>query len=75
VLSKKNSICLIGYAKTVGKECTMPGRESEYERGYINGVTAMLNVLTSEEVNQLDKDNVLMYAKAVLDSYKEEGKL
>jgi len=53
----------------------MPGRESEYERGYINGVTAMLNVLTSEEVNQLDKDNVLMYAKAVLDSYKEEGKL
>ena len=75
VPSKKNSIFWIGYAKTVGKECIMPGRESDYERGYIRGVAAMMNLITSNEVKRLDKTNVLRYAKEVLDSYREEGKL
>jgi hypothetical protein len=53
----------------------MPGRESDYERGYIRGVAAMMNLITSNEVERLDKTNVLRYAKEVLDSYREEGKL
>lgn len=53
----------------------MPGRESDYERGYIRGVAAMMNLITSDNVKRLDKTNVLRYAKEVLDSYREEGKL
>lgn len=53
----------------------MPGRESDYERGYIRGVAAMMNLISSDKVKRLDKTNVLRYAKEVLDSAKEEGKL
>ena len=50
----------------------MPGRESEYQRGYLRGVAAMMNLITSNKVNRLDKSNVLMYAKDLVESQKEE---
>ena len=50
----------------------MPGRESEYQRGYLRGVAAMMNLITSDKVNRLDKSNVLRYAKELIESQKEE---
>ena len=44
----------------------MPGRESEYQRGYANGVAAMVNLITSDKVVALDKTNVLRYAKELV---------
>ena len=51
----------------------MPGRESEYQRGYLRGVAAVMNLLTSDKVNRLDKSNILMYAKDLIESQKEEN--
>ena len=51
----------------------MPGRESEYQRGYLRGVAAMMNLVTSNKVNRLDKSNILMYAKDLIESQKEEN--
>ena len=52
----------------------MPGRESEYERGYLRGVAAMMNLITSDKVKRLDKTNVLQYARELVDSLKEQDK-
>ena len=49
----------------------MPGRESDYERGYIRGVSSMMNLITSDKVKRLDKSNVLRYAKELVESEKE----
>jgi hypothetical protein len=51
----------------------MPGRESEYERGYIRGVAAMMNLITSDKVARLDKTNVLEYARDLVEAQKEKG--
>ena len=44
----------------------MPGRESDYERGFIRGVSSMMNLITSDKVRALDKRNVLRYAKELV---------
>jgi hypothetical protein len=50
----------------------MPGRESEYMRGYLRGVAAMMNLITSDKVKKLDKTNVLQYARELVETQKEE---
>jgi hypothetical protein len=50
----------------------MPGRESEYERGYLRGVAAMMNLISSDKVKRLDKTNVLQYARELVEAQKEE---
>ena len=50
----------------------MPGRESDYERGYIRGVAAMMNLISSDKVKRLDKTNVLQYARELVEAQKEE---
>lgn len=50
----------------------MPGRESEYQRGYLRGVAAMMNLITSDKVNRLDKSNVLRYAKELVEAQREK---
>lgn len=49
----------------------MPGRESEYERGYLRGVAAMMNLITSDKVKRLDKTNVLQYARELVEAQKD----
>jgi len=49
----------------------MPGRESEYLRGYIRGVSAMMSLIASDKVKRLDKTNVLKYARGLVDKEKE----
>ena len=49
----------------------MAGRESEYTRGYIRGVAAMMNLVSSDKVERLDKSNVLEYAKQLVDNQRE----
>lgn len=51
----------------------MPGRESEYERGFIRGVAAMMNLITSDAVTRLDKTNVLEYARDLVEAQREKG--
>jgi hypothetical protein len=51
----------------------MPGRESDYERGYIRGVAAMMNLISSDKVKSLDKRNVLQYARELVEAQKEKG--
>lgn len=51
----------------------MPGRESDYERGFIRGVAAMMNLITSDEVKRLDKNNVLEYARDLVEAQREKG--
>jgi small nuclear ribonucleoprotein (snRNP)-like protein len=51
----------------------MPGRESEYMRGYLRGVAAMMNLITSDKVKKLDKTNVLQYARELVETQKEES--
>jgi hypothetical protein len=48
------------------------GRESELLRGYIQGVAAMMNLITSDKVKRLDKTNVLQYARELVEAKKEE---
>ena len=50
----------------------MPGRESEYQRGYLRGVAAVMNLLTSDKVNRLDKSNILRYAKELVEAQREK---
>jgi len=50
----------------------MPGRESEYERGFIRGVSAMMNLISSDTVKRLDKTNVLQYARELVETQKEK---
>jgi hypothetical protein len=50
----------------------MPGRESDYERGYIRGVSAMMNLISSDTVKKLDKTNVLQYARKLVEEEKEK---
>jgi small nuclear ribonucleoprotein (snRNP)-like protein len=49
----------------------MPGRESEYMRGYLRGVAAMMNLITSDKVKRLDKRNVLRYARELVEAQKD----
>ena len=49
----------------------MSGRESDYERGYIRGVAAMMNLITSDKVRALDKRNVLRYARELVEAERE----
>jgi hypothetical protein len=49
----------------------MPGRESEYTRGYISGVAAMMGLVASGRVKKLDKTNVLHYAIHITNEQKE----
>ena len=50
----------------------MAGRESELLRGYIQGVAAMMNLISSDKVKRLDKTNVLRYARELVEAKKEE---
>ena len=50
----------------------MPGRESDYERGFIRGVSAMMNLISSDKVKRLDKSNVLQYARELVETKREE---
>ena len=50
----------------------MPGRESELLRGYIQGVAAMMNLISSDKVKRLDKTNVLQYARELVETKREE---
>ena len=49
----------------------MPGRESDYERGFIRGVSSMMNLITSDKVRALDKRNVLEYARDLVEAERE----
>lgn len=51
----------------------MAGRETDYERGYIRGVAAMMNLISSDKVKRLDKTNVLQYARELVETQKEKG--
>jgi len=51
----------------------VPGRESEYMRGYLSGVAAMMNLISSDKVKRLDKTNVLQYARELVEAQKEKG--
>jgi len=51
----------------------MAGRESEYTRGYIRGVSAMMGLITSDKVKQLDKTNVLGYARELVEQKKVDN--
>jgi len=48
------------------------GRESDYERGYIRGVSAMMHLISSNTVKRLDKTNVLQYARQLIEEEKEK---
>lgn len=50
----------------------MAARETEYERGYIRGVSAMMHLISSDKVKRLDKTNVLQYARELVESLKEK---
>jgi small nuclear ribonucleoprotein (snRNP)-like protein len=49
----------------------MAGRESEYMRGYLRGVAAMMNLISSDKVKRLDKTNVLQYARELVEAERE----
>jgi len=51
----------------------MAGRESELLRGYIKGVAAMMNLITSDKVRALDKTNVLRYARELVEQQKVDN--
>lgn len=50
----------------------MAGRESEYMRGYLQGVSAMMSLISSDKVKRLDKTNVLGYARELVEKKKVE---
>ena len=50
----------------------MAGRESEYDRGFLRGVSAMMGLITSNKVKRLDKSNVLRYAREVVEANKNK---
>ena len=49
----------------------MPGRESEYFRGYVSGVAALMGLISSDKVRALDKRNVLRYARELVEAERE----
>ena len=49
----------------------MAGRESEYTRGLIRGVSSLMVLVTSGEVKRLDSTNILEYAKKVIEDHRE----
>ena len=49
----------------------MAGRESEYERGYIRGVSAMMGLISSDKVKKLDKTNVLQYTRQLVEEMEK----
>ena len=51
----------------------MPGRESDYDRGFIRGVSAMMGLISSDRVKRLDKSNVLQYARELVEEQKEKS--
>jgi hypothetical protein len=51
----------------------MPGRESDYERGYIRGVSAMMHLISSDKVKRLDKTNVLQYARQLVEEERQSN--
>jgi len=51
----------------------MAGRESEYMRGYLRGVAAMMGLITSDKVKRLDKTNVLGYARELVEQMKVDN--
>ena len=50
----------------------MAGRESDYERGFIRCVSAMMGLISSNKVKRLDKSNVLQYARQLVEEEKEK---
>ena len=50
----------------------MAGRESEEFRGYLKGVSAMMNLISSDKVKRLDKTNVLQYARELVEAKRKE---
>jgi len=50
----------------------MAGRESEYLRGYIRGVSAMMGLISSDKVKRLDKTNVIKYAQQLVEEKRLE---
>ena len=44
----------------------MPGRESDYDRGFIRGVSAIVTLVSSGKVKTLDTKNILQYAQHVM---------
>ena len=50
----------------------MAGRESELLRGYIQGVAAMMGLISSDKVKRLDKRNVLGYARELVEAKRLE---
>ncbi len=50
----------------------MPGRESEYTRGYIRGVSSVVSLLSSDKVKKLDKSNIMQYAQELVKKHMEE---
>jgi hypothetical protein len=51
----------------------MPGRETEYERGYIRGVSAMMSLINSDKVKKLDKTNVVQYARQLVEEMRVDN--
>ena len=51
----------------------MAGRENDYDRGYLRGVSAMMSLITSDKVKSLDKTNVLQYARQLVEQQKEDN--
>lgn len=49
----------------------MAGRESEYERGYIRGVSDMMNLITSDKVRALDTKTALGYARQLVEEMEK----
>jgi hypothetical protein len=50
----------------------MPGRESEYERGFIKGVEAVYYKLLTGEIETLDKFNAYQYAMSIINEEMEK---
>ena len=68
---RKISLLIKNIVSIVGRLWLMPGRETEYERGYIRGVSAMMQLVSSGDVKKLDKTNVLRYAQQLVEEMKE----
>jgi hypothetical protein len=62
---------LLGEHGCIGEEL-MPGRETEYERGFIRGVSKMMQLVSSGDVKKLDKTNILGYAQDIVEEMMRE---
>ena len=53
----------------------MPGRETEYTRGFIRGVSSMMDTLIQKtQPEPVDKAIIIGYAKYVIEQHIKEGK-